>query len=192
MINRLHFLKRFFWLLVAGYGLLCSIAYAQQDRLPRNVQISVEFKTQGFLRQGAYQSTHRGHDRQFLLVMDGAQGRLFIGKHLPYQVWFRDYLNEEGYLKEDVVFRNVGTGLIVEPRIRGRMIELTVTPEISYETGDGKGSIAVKKLSTTIMVSNGGTINVGGGTQASEFENNFFKRTAGERVSITLSPRIMD
>ena len=168
-------------------------ASAQPYEPRRNVRIEVQIQSAGYTNQnvGPDQSEHQSNEKQFLLVMDGLEGRLFIGNQVPYTTWYRDYLQREGYLTEVVVFRNVGASLVVRPRVVGDQIEVTLTPEISYEAQDGRGTIAVTKLSTTVIVPDGQAIEIGGGLQKSEFENNFYRRETGEAVRILLIPRIM-
>lgn len=158
----------------------------------RNVRIEVQIRSAALVRQGTYQGTHQSSQTQLLVVSDGLQGRLFIGKRVPNVVWYRDYLKSEGYLVGEIVFREVGTSLIVQPRILGNQIEVTLTPEISYETNDGRGSIAVKRLSTTVRLYDGESMEVGGGIRRSQFEDQFYRHETGEAVQIVLTPRIMD
>ena len=168
-------------------------ALAQSFDSGRNIKIEVQFKTAGYVRGGDFSHTsHQSNETQMLVVSEGLEGRLFIGKEVPYSIWYRDYFKREGYLTGEIKFRNVGTSLIVSPRLRGNLIEVTLTPEVSYETEDSRGSIAVTKLSTTVLVSNGQSIEIGAGLQKSEFENNFYTRESGEAVQITLTPTIME
>ena len=185
-------IKLFFFVLplflVSG---IARSAVNQPEYSGRNIQIQVEFRKAGFVRQGSYQQTHQSSETQLLVVSDGLEGRLFIGKELPNLVWYRDYLRNEGYLMGQFVFRSVGSSLIVRPRVLGDRIEITLTPEVSYETGDGSGAIAVKKLSTTVSVLNGQSIEIGAGAGKSEFENNFYTLQTGEAVVIVLTPQIL-
>lgn len=170
------------------------LAVSQFPSPKRNIQIRVEIRSSGYVQQNTfpYQSQNQSKETQFLVVTDGLEGRLFIGKHMPYVHWYRDYLRAEGYIREEIVFRDIGTSLTVSPRIRGDQIEVTLTPEISYETDQGRGVIAVKKLSTTVSVPSGQSIEVGGGVSKSEFADNFYRRQTGEALQITLTPTVME
>ena len=177
----------FLWLMMAS-----AVSWAQQD-LRRNVLIEVQMKSAGITRENDWQSLqHQSNSQQTILVMDGLEGRLFIGNQVPYTNWYSNYLKNEGYLTGEITFHNVGTSLVVTPRITGSQIEVTLTPEISYETNDGRGTIAVHKLSTTVMVSDGQSIEIGAGAQKTEFESNFYRRETGEIVHIILTPRIQE
>ena len=178
-------------ILIVGFFSLVHSAFSQPEYSARNIQIQVEFKRAGFVTQGSAQQTQETNETQVLVVSDGLEGHLFMGKQLPNVIWYRDYLRNEGYLTGEVVFREVGSNLIVRPRIVGDQIEVTVTPEISYETKDGSGTVAVKRLSTTVVVPNGQSLEIGAGINNSEFESNFYTRRSGEATRIVLTPRIL-
>ena len=179
--------------MVCFLSLVLGPAFGQSFHSGKNIKIEVQFKTAGYVSGGElYQTRQQSNETQMLLVMDGLEGRLFIGKEVPYALWYRDYFRKEGYLTGEIKFKSVGTSLIVSPHIRGHNIEVTLTPEVSYETGDGSGSIAVTRLSTTVLVPNGQSIEVGAGLQKSEFENNFYTRETGEAVRIVLVPTVLE
>jgi len=171
---------------------LLGQALSQTVDSRRNVSVEVRIKSLGYNQEGMVQALHQAEETQFLLVTEDFEGRLFIGREVPSVAWYRTYLLEEGYLAGPVVFRNVGTSLVVRPRVIGNQIEVTLTPEISYETEDGRGTIAVKKLSTTVRVPSGQSMEIGAGMKNSEFENNFYRRETGEVVRIILTPRIVE
>ena len=172
--------------------LMSPIASGQLPASGRNIRIEVQMESAGSLHEGFYQADHQSKSTQLLIVADGLEGRLFIGEQVPYTVWYQTYLRNEGYLVSNIQFRNVGTGLIVTPRIMGDQIEVTLTPEISYDTRDGRGTIAVTKLSTTVRVMNGQSIDLGGGTQKTEFENTFYTRQTGQAVRVVLTPTVLE
>jgi hypothetical protein len=163
----------------------------EAEEAPRNVQVVVQFRTAQAVRQGAYESVRESSESQFLVVTDGGEGRIFVGKNLPYVQYYRDYLLDEGYLTAQFAFRDVGTSLLVRPRIVGERIEVTVTPEVSYEAPDASGAVAVQKLSTTVVASDGQTVQAGGGLRRSEFEDRFYRRQTGEAFEVWLTPRIL-
>jgi hypothetical protein len=151
----------------------------------------VQFRTAQAAREGVYESLRQSSESQFLVVTDGGEGRIFVGKNLPYVQYYRDYLYGEGYLTAQFGFRDVGTSLLVRPRIVGDRIEITVTPEVSYESSDAAGAVAVQKLSTTVVASDGQTVQAGAGLRRSEFEDRFYRRRTGESFEVWLTPRIL-
>ena len=93
-------------------------------------------------------------------------------------------------------FRDVGSRLKVRPRILGNLIEVKITPEVSYRSKEGDGVIEIDKLSTTVVVSNGQSVQIGGGATRRAvdkgFDDLFYRDERGEAVTITLTPRIME
>jgi len=165
------------------------IGEAQAVEAPRNIQIIVEMRQTGYQTQGAREMTSRSTETQFIVVTEGAQGRIFIGEKVPYLTYYRDFLMKEGYLEASVTFQDVGTSLVVTARVVGREIEVTLTPEISYETQGGRGRIAVQKLSTSVRVPEGQSIEIGGNVTQSEFNNNFYRSRSGQALQVVLTPR---
>lgn len=170
-------------------------AILPKQTLPRiNVQIQVEFKRAGYTTQGS-SGNRRGYrslEKQFLVVSDGLEGRIFVGKQVPYGAWYRDYLLKEGYVSGDIQFLSVGTKMVVEPRVVGSQVMIQLTPEISYQTSGGWGNVAVTKLSTTVVAEDGQPIRVGAIERKSEFENYFYQESSGEAVEMILTPHIVN
>ena len=167
-------------------------ALTQAEERPRNIQIQVEMKTLGSVEQYGVQGLHRSNQTQMLVATEGYEARIFVGKRIPFTTYYRDYLAGEGLIAAEVTLLNVGTSLVVRPRIVGRMIEVTLTPEISYESKDGKNSIEIAALSTQVMVPDGGSMEIGASLAKTEFENRFYTGETGEALRILLTPRILD
>ncbi|MDD5085263.1 MAG: hypothetical protein PHE61_04370 [Candidatus Omnitrophica bacterium] len=190
--------KAYILLIVCGI-ILCdvSLGVAQRDVFDRNIKIEVVIKKAGYHTAVSGESTLKQETRQEIVVLNNHEATLFVGKRVPYVNWFRDYLHRSGYLEATVDFRDVGTQLKVRPRIvQGNIIEVTVTPEISYETVKGYRDIKIDRLSTTVMVSDGESIILGGSATKEQFERQFneyfYKDETGEAVIVTLTPRIME
>lgn len=189
--------KAYIILIICGI-ILCgvSLSFAQHDVLGRNIKIEVVIKKAGYHTAVSAESSLKQETRQVIVVLNNHEATLFVGKRVPYVNWFRDYLHRNGYLEATVDFRDVGTQLKVRPRIvQGRVIEVTVTPEVSYETGKGYRDIRIDRLSTTVMVSEGESIVLGGSATKEQFERQFneyfYKDENGEAVMVTLTPSIM-
>lgn len=91
-----------------------------------------------------------------------------------------------------MIFRKIGTSLLVRPRILENQIEVTLTPEVSYETEESRGKVAVTKLSATVIVPNGKSVEIGAGIQETESENNYYRRETTEAVPVIFTPRIVE
>ena len=128
------------------------------------------------------------------MTLEGREATIFIGKQVPQVVAMRQYLIEHQYVEYAVQFANVGTQLKVLPRIRGPYIEVEITPELSYQSPlDQKlQRIRVDRLSSTVSVPNGQTIQLGSVATASEFFDEFYRTERGERLEVSLTPRVME
>ena len=159
---------------------------------PHNIQIVVEMRQAAFQTQGGYQNTSQSKQTQFIVVSEGVEGKIFLGQKVPYATFYQNYLTREGYLTSQLTFQDVGTSLIVVARIVGDgQIEVTLTPEISYQTQDGHGSIAVQKMSTSVIVPEGQPLEIGGNISNSEFDGNFYRGQSGQALQIVLTPRVV-
>jgi len=164
------------------------------DPLPRNIRIDVQIESVGFEAHSVTGVTRfKSKTQQFITTLEGHEGTIFVGKRIPEVMPLHRYLVEHGYIEDVVVFRDVGTKLKVLPRIRGNMIEIEVTPEISYQTADDTRNqvIRIQHLSSTVMVPNGQTIQLGASATASEFESLFYRKETGEQQVIYLTPHIL-
>ncbi len=187
-MKRLASLGVFFWLAcVAPLG-----AEVQDANYSHNIQIVVDIRQAGFQNQAGMRSVSQATQTQFLVVTEGVEGKIFLGNKVPYVAYYQNFLNQEGYLAGQITFQEVGTSLIVKARVVGGEIEVTLTPEISYETQDGRGSIAVQRLSTSVRVRQGQSLEIGGNISKSEFENNFYRSESGTALQVVLTPKILD
>ena len=170
---------------------------APPEGLPRNVAIEVEFKEFGSEKVkvgiiGPYERRRSSkYTKQFIVVSDGLTGTIRVGEDVPYIEYYRSYLCRHGYVESyDITFKEVGTKLVVTPEIRGNNIEVTLTPQITYLSGDRRDIINVKELSTSVIVANGQSISIGGLIKDDEFKSYFFKTKEASNLDIILTPRI--
>ena len=165
--------------------------------LPRNISIEVEFKEIGAQTKdvkplGTYQRRDSSkYTKQYIVVSDGLTASIRVGEDVPYIEYYETYLINNGYVETvETVFREVGTKLVVTPKIRGNYIEISLTPQISYLSGSTRDVINIQELTTTVMAANGQSINIGGLIEDSEFAGYFFKTKSASNLDITLTPRI--
>ncbi len=178
--------------LALGFGASTAFGEVQTIETPRNIQIVVEMRQAAFQNRPGAQTTSQSTQTQFIVVMEGMEGKIFVGEKVPYVTYYQNYLRQEGYLTSSITFRDVGTSLIVRAKVvGGGQIEVTLTPEISYQTQDGFGSIAVQKMSTSVRVPEGQPLEIGGNISRSEFESNFYRGASGQALQIVLTPTIV-
>lgn len=159
----------------------------------RNIRIYVQTDLSSYRTEGASQTTSTTSQGQMLVVSDGMEGRFFVGERVPLVTYFYNYLMGEGYLTGIVSFQEVGTSMLVRAReVDGGQIEVTLTPEVSYISDRGHGVVALQKLSSTVIVPSGASLEIGGSTQQSEFNSNFFRTASGQSVRVVLTPAFLD
>lgn len=174
---------------------LNSAVYAKDEASSRNVRIEVEFKEYGESEKGVFSGTWREtksseYTKQFVVVLDGLSASIFVGQKVPYVTYYREYLYNGGYIEKDFTLQEVGTKLKVTPRIRGDLVEVTLTPQISFISDTRRGTIDIKTLSTTVIVQDGQSVSIGGLLQDAEFERYFLQSSSQSNLNITLTPHI--
>jgi hypothetical protein len=109
------------------------------------------------------QRTIRRKVESFLLVQDGGEASLTVVEQVPEVVWFQQYARRHSHITQAVVFRQVGTFLAVRPTILpDKRIRVKITPQISYRSDQGDGTIALVEASTEVVVQPGQPITIGG------------------------------
>lgn len=120
----------------------------------------------------------------FLFVQDGAEGRLAVVEQSPEVVWFQQYVRRFNYITAGVVFREVGTSFLVRPTLLpNKTIRLKITPQLSYRTGEGEGTIELVDASTEVVVQSGQPVTIGGSDRDGEVVRQFL--LGYERVNRT-------
>ncbi|KPK39238.1 MAG: hypothetical protein AMJ78_08760 [Omnitrophica WOR_2 bacterium SM23_29] len=170
-------------------------AYAQGENLPKNVRIEVEFKEYGESEKDIFSATYRkdkssDYTKQFIVVSDGLSASIWVGQTVPYLTYYREYLYDHGYIEEGLILKEVGTKLKVTPRIKGDLVEITLTPQISFISDRKKGIIDIKTLTTCVVVKNHHSIEIGGLQKDAQFEECFFKSSSQSNLKIVLTAHI--
>ncbi|MDD5073209.1 MAG: hypothetical protein PHO67_08570 [Candidatus Omnitrophica bacterium] len=183
---------------VAAVFLSYSHAIAGEDYRPRNIRIDVEYRQSGESGRGIGAAQWRtgknsSYSKQFIVVLDGFSASIFVGEEVPFVNFYRTFLFEHGYIveEEEVVIKDIGTKLKVEPRIVGNnAVEITLTPEISFVRDRKRRTIDIKTLSTTVIAADGQSIPIGGLQKDAEFDKYFFSAASQSDLEIILTPHI--
>ena len=195
-------MRNFYLFIVVIAISLSSSGIAADDatvpsQLPRNITIDVEFKETGTKtkRLGSlapYQDIRSSeYTKQFLTITDGLTGTIRVGEDVPYREYYTRYLINHDYVETvEVTFKEIGTKLVVTPKIKGDYIEISLTPQISYVSGRRKDVINIKELTTTVIAMDGQSINIGGLLKDKEFKDYFFKTETASNLNIILTPHI--
>jgi len=103
----------------------------------------------------------------FTIVQDGGTASMFVASEVPLTVvgWFRDYATGQGYAAQGTAWQRVGTTLLVRPTILpDGQIRIRLTPQVSYFSPQGDGSIEFNEAATEVVVPNGRAMRIGGAT----------------------------
>ena len=104
----------------------------------------------------------------FTVVQDGGASSMVVATEVPYTVlsWFRDYATGQGYAAQATAWQRVGTTLVVRPSILpDGQIRVRLTPQVSYFSPQGDGSIEFNEAATEVIVPNGRAMRIGGATR---------------------------
>ncbi len=107
-------------------------------------------------------------DGVFTIVQDGGTSSMMVASEVPYTVlsWFRDYATGQGYAAQATAWQRVGTTLVVRPTILpDGQIRVRLTPQVSYFSPQGDGSIEFHEAATEVIVPNGRAMRIGGSTR---------------------------
>jgi len=107
-------------------------------------------------------------DGVFTIVQDGGTSSMMVASEVPYPVlsWFRDYATGQGYAAQATAWQRVGTTLVVRPTILpDGQIRVRLTPQVSYFSPQGDGSIEFNEAATEVIVPNGRAMRIGGSTR---------------------------
>jgi Bacterial type II and III secretion system protein len=107
-------------------------------------------------------------DGVFTIVQDGGTSSMMVASEVPYTAlsWFRDYATGQGYAAQATAWQRVGTTLVVKPTILpDGQIRVRLTPQVSYFSPQGDGSIEFNEAATEVIVPNGRAMRIGGSTR---------------------------
>jgi hypothetical protein len=172
--------------------ILLASAIRVESQASRQVKVVLEFQQQGQdSRQGAQgrggviiqDSKARGRggvaledtttrttrsEGVFTIVQDGGTASMLVASEVPSTVvgWFRDYATGQGYAVQGTAWQRVGTTLVVSPTILPNgQIRVRLTPQLSYFSPHGDGSIEFNEAATEVIVPNGRAMRIGGATR---------------------------
>ncbi len=145
---------------------------------------------------GAEKERQKITGEQTLLVMSGSEGKIAVGRSIPYTDWFYWYTKNRGYMIKETKFKDVSTGFVVRPMVAGSNINIDIFPQISYFSDGRMNEIIYREASTTIICKNGEAVlisssdtssenivsNIFGGLQASKTEGSFYMMLTPEII----------
>ena len=118
------------------------------------------------IRGRAYDTVSSGSQNtsQRLQVMEGGSGYIMVGRSIP--VPFRQVVvgPNGAVVSESLVYRDIGSGLVVTPRVAGDHVTLEISPQFDRERGR-PGGADIQRLNTTISGRLGEWIELGASNQ---------------------------
>jgi type II secretory pathway component GspD/PulD (secretin) len=118
------------------------------------------------IRGRAYETVSSGsrNSNQRIQVMEGGSGYLMVGQSVPVPLR-QVVLGPRGtVVSESLVYRDIGSGMHVTPRVAGDRVTLEISPQFERERG-GRGGADIQRLSTTLSGRLGEWIELGGSSQ---------------------------
>ena len=108
-------------------------------------------------------SRSSANTQQQLLVMSGGRASIRIAQEIPYTEWFWTWGLDHGLWTPGVQWRDVGTGMEIEPAILpGGRIRVRLTPYFEYLLDAKRQTTKVHQLSTEVVVRAGQDLDLGG------------------------------
>jgi hypothetical protein len=100
---------------------------------------------------------------QFLNVLDGERAFIRVGQAVPFTEEWITITRRYAQIERTIDWQDVTTGFAVRPRTIGNQVELEITPRIAKL--NNQGFIDFEELSTTLRVSLGQWVDIGGTMQ---------------------------
>ncbi len=127
-------------------------------------------------------STLDSKKKQFLLLMEGHEGRIFVGESVPLTEYFFSYGYRYGYISRNVKFKDAGTSFVVTARSAGKgKMRVSLVPEVSYYDKK-RETFIVKNAATEILMDDPGSVVIASSEGVSDsFSVNFLRGVDKEK-----------
>lgn len=127
-------------------------------------------------------SSARQSGSQHVQVVEGGSGYIAIGRAVP--VPLRQVVLGPGgaVVSDSVVYRDIGSGFHVMPRVAGETVTLEISPRYDTPERGVSGAVNIQRLSSTVSGRLGEWIELGGSSQeGSEHERGYTRYGTGSR-----------
>lgn len=112
--------------------------------------------------------------QQNLIVMSGGKGVIHISRDVLTVNPYQEFAIRLGLLPAHLFFQSVGTGFEVEPIVQGGVVNMKITPWLSFIGPDGARQIVVSEASTRVAVPSGQTVSISSGGYSQDTKNEAF------------------
>jgi len=117
--------------------------------------------TKGGLEGGAVYGNARLQAEQSLLVVDGGEGYIAVGRDEPFTIAMAGLVGRhEGY-SEQVEYRRVATGFRVRPRLSGDHVQLELAPQMESLGQSRHKAVVFHEAKTDIRIALGEWVEIG-------------------------------
>lgn len=104
---------------------------------------------------------------QFLLVLDGEEGYIAVGREVPYTSELAVLAGRHLAVAQRTEFRGVSTGFRVRPQVLAEGVQLELTPHMaSLDRRDQGGELTFSTLTSTVVIPLGQWYNLAGHLQS--------------------------
>jgi hypothetical protein len=121
------------------------------------------------------QALENDRTSQQVQVLEGSQAFISVGQSVPVPAYSVTHSGIRGRVVErrvdSVEYRDILTGFHVRPQLAGDVVTLEITPQRDTPGNQGRGSIDVQRLGTTVSGRLGEWIEVGGIVSGRSFES---------------------
>ncbi len=105
---------------------------------------------------------------QFIQVLDGQQGLITVGQQVPFSRQLAVVTGRYSGVSRTLDFREVSTGFLVRPHLRGDSVTIEITPHMASLPGGAEQTLEFQALTTTVNIPFGVWYNLGGHLQDSD------------------------
>lgn len=98
---------------------------------------------------------------QFLRVLEGQRAFIRIGHSIPHVQPFLVFSHKHLGVLANVAYREVTTGFEVLPRLRGKQVEIEITPKLSFHAGHMIQPVTFYELRSAVLVDIGEWVDLG-------------------------------
>lgn len=162
-----------------------SLTSGQQQAMGGRVQSGAEASSELTARFERTLGTGNQNSDQFLLVLDGEEGYIAIGREVPYTRELAVLAGRHLAVGQRTEFRQVSTGFRVRPQLLAEAVQLELTPHMaSLDRQDPGGELTFSTLTSTVVIPLGQWYNLAGNLDSrDEISQAILARTHGSGQS---------
>ncbi|MHB1397299.1 MAG: secretin N-terminal domain-containing protein [Trichloromonadaceae bacterium] len=140
-----------------------NLSSGQQDALGGRIQTGPGAETELAARFERNLGTGAQTSEQFLLVLDGEEGYIAVGREVPYTSELAVLAGRHLAVAQRTEFRQVSTGFRVRPQLLAEAVQLELTPHMaSLDRQQQGGELTFSTLTSKVVIPLGQWFNLAG------------------------------